>query len=159
MAVALARSGCDLLVCETFPSADEATVAVEEGARTGLPTWVALTAGPSADLLSPEQMERAARACVSAGASAVLVSCTPAARTDVYVERLARVGAPFGAYANAGGPEDALGWDAASEDAPERYAELARRWISAGATIVGSCCGTGPAHVAAVARALHAEIR
>ena len=31
-------------------------VAVEEAARTGCATWVALTAGPDADLLSPIEM-------------------------------------------------------------------------------------------------------
>src|SRR3712207_7093386 len=36
------------------------------------------------------------------GAAAVLVNCTPATRTLAYVERLASVGVPVGAYANAG---------------------------------------------------------
>lgn len=143
MAERLAASGCDLLVCETFPHGGEARVAVEEAVRTGIETWVALTAGPEAELMTPAAMGEAARACASAGARAVLVSCTAAERTLPYVEQLAKAGVPFGAYANAGIPAEAM--------TPERYAELARTWIAAGATIVGACCGTGPAHVAAVA--------
>jgi S-methylmethionine-dependent homocysteine/selenocysteine methylase len=150
LAEALRDARADLLVCETFPNAREACVAVEEAVRTGLPTWVSLTAGPLASpsdtpLLTPEAMERAAKDCVSAGASAVLVACTAASRTLPFVERIARAGAPFGAYANAG--ED---WDADPLEAAARYADRAADWIAAGATILGSCCGTRPAHVAAM---------
>lgn len=143
MARALADAGCDLIVCETFPHAGEARIAVEEAARTGLETWAALTAGPDASLMTPAAMEEGARACVDVGASAVLVCCTAAEATLAYVERLVRIGVPLGAYANAGIPADAM--------RPERYAELAREWMFSGATIVGACCGTGPRHVAAVA--------
>src|SRR5207248_4577361 len=102
MAIALRAAGFGSIVCETFPHAAEARVAVEEAVRTGLETWVALTAGPDGTLMSPEAMEQAARNCVSAGARAVLVCCTDARLTLPYVDRLARVGVPFGAYANAG---------------------------------------------------------
>jgi S-methylmethionine-dependent homocysteine/selenocysteine methylase len=144
-AMAEALAGADVILCETFPSGREACVAVEEAVRVGRPTWVSLTAGPDGSLMTPEAMEHAARACVRAGASAVLASCTGADRTLPYVERLARVGVPFGAYANAG---DDFG--AASDDAVQRYLEHAAAWIAAGATIVGSCCGTHPAHIAAM---------
>ncbi len=142
MAEALAASGCDQLVCETFPHAGEARIAVEEAVRTGLPVWAALTAGPDASLMTPAAMGDAARACADAGAEAVLVACTAAEATLRYVEAIARAGVPFGAYANAGIPAGAM--------TPERYAALARTWIAAGATIVGACCGTGPRHLAAL---------
>lgn len=150
IARALADEGVALLVCETFPHGGEAAVAVEEAAKTGLETWAALTAGPDGSLMTPEVMERAARDCVSAGARAVLVCCTGARVTLPYVDRLSRIGAPFGAYANAGDPADGLGWGASG--AAERYAELASAWASAGASIIGGCCGTSPAHVATLAR-------
>jgi S-methylmethionine-dependent homocysteine/selenocysteine methylase len=31
---------------------------------------------------------------------------------------------------------------------PERYAGHAAEWLAAGATVVGGCCGTRPAHIA-----------
>lgn len=144
MATALAEAGCDLLICETFPHAGEARIAVEEGVATGTETWAALTAGADAALMTPDEMATGARSCVEAGARAVLVSCTSAERTLAYVESLsaAELGVPIGAYANAGIPADAM--------TPERYAELASAWIAAGATIVGACCGTRPAHVRAL---------
>jgi len=33
---------------------------------------------------------------------------------------------------------------------PADYAAAARGWVAAGATIVGGCCGTTPAHIAAL---------
>jgi S-methylmethionine-dependent homocysteine/selenocysteine methylase len=148
MASALASLGVDLLLCETFPAAVEAAVAVEAAAGTGVETWVALTAGPDGDLMTPAALAAAARACVDAGARAVLVNCLAARRTLVYVRELAAVGVPFGAYANAGGPEEGIGWDAAGDSrGAELYAKLAQSWLDAGATILGGCCGTGPSHI------------
>lgn len=145
LARALASAGADVLLCETFPNAREACVAVEEAARTGLETWVALTAGPDANLMTPRTMGEAARACVVSGAKVVLVNCTPPDRTLAYVEALAGAGAPFGAYANAG-RLDSSGYRLIDE-----YLQLARTWVAAGATFVGSCCGTSSRYIAEIA--------
>jgi S-methylmethionine-dependent homocysteine/selenocysteine methylase len=155
----LADEGVDLLLCETFPNAIEAVVAVEEAARTGLETWVALTAGPLASLMTPAEMAHAARLCVEAGAHAVLVGCTPALRTLPFVERLAEIGVPTGAYANAGREDDAIGWSADPNEGARTYASLALGWVAAGASIVGGCCGTRPEHVAELARRLQRTSR
>jgi len=141
--------GCDLLLVETFPHPDEALAAVEAALATGTETWLALTAGPDADLLTPREMRQCAKEAVRMGVSAISVNCTPAVHTLRFVERLAGLGVPFGAYANAGHTHDGIGWHDDTEG-PERYVALARTWIDAGATIIGSCCGTGPAHVAAL---------
>jgi S-methylmethionine-dependent homocysteine/selenocysteine methylase len=154
MARALAAAGVDLILCETFPLVREALVAVEEAVATGLPVWAAFTAGPDATLLSAEEVARGAREAVLRGASAVLVNCTPADRTLAYVEAIADAGAPFGAYANAGHADDRVGFRALIEEprgAAARYATHAARWIECGATLVGSCCGTGPVHIEALA--------
>jgi S-methylmethionine-dependent homocysteine/selenocysteine methylase len=141
----LAGAGVDFLMCETFPSPREACVAAEACAKTGMETWVSLTAGPNGELMTPEALGAAARACVAAGASAVLVNCVAAALTAPYVEALAEAGVPFGAYANASR------WNEPPLD-PDAYAAHARAWLSRGATILGACCGTGPAHVARLAQ-------
>lgn len=149
MAQALAEAGCDLLLCETFPHVGEAVIAVEEAATTHCQTWVSFTAGPSADLLTPVAMAKAARQAVSAGAVAVLVNCTPAADTLRYLQAMADadLGVPLGAYANAGSPDDNIGWQNPTEANVANYLALAESWIEAGATLVGGCCGTGPAHI------------
>lgn len=151
----LAAAGVDLLLCETFPHVGEALVAVEEAVATGLPTWVALTAGPSADLLTPSAIAEGAREAIARGAEAVLVSCTPAREMLRFLEALAPLGVPFGAYANAGSAAEGVGWG--DPRGPERYAAYARTWIEASATLVGGCCGTSPAHVAAIAAMLDGD--
>lgn len=153
LAAALAGLGVDVLLCETFPLVREALVAVEEAVATGLETWVAFTAGPEASLLSPAEVAAGAREAAARGAAAVLVNCVPAAATLPYVRALREVGLPFGAYANAGAEGEGLGWGpAARADAAERYADQVAGWVEAGATLIGGCCGTGPAHIAALAR-------
>jgi len=154
LARVLASSGCDLLLCETFPHVGEALRAVEAGLGTGLEVWVSFTAGPGADLLTPRAMAEGADAAVGLGASAVLVNCVPVARTIEFVRALVdAVGGrvAVGAYANAGEPEERMGWRSAPDGAG-RYADAAESWVEAGATIVGGCCGTGPGHVGELAR-------
>lgn len=151
LALLLADAGVDLLLCETFPDVGECLLAVEEAVATGLPTWAAFTAGPGADLLTPDEVARGAVEAVGRGASAVLINCTPARATEPFVRALSGAGVPFGAYANSGPTADGIGWGPAAEG-PARYADLAASWIALGATIVGSCCGTGPAHVAELSR-------
>jgi S-methylmethionine-dependent homocysteine/selenocysteine methylase len=152
LARVLADAGVDLLLCETFPHVREGLAAVEAAVATGVETWASFTAGPHADLLTPGEVGRAAREAAERGARAVLVNCVPASRTLVYVEALADAGVPFGAYANAGAPGEGFGWQAGPEG-PARYLAAAQTWVAAGATLVGGCCGTGPAHVARLAAA------
>jgi S-methylmethionine-dependent homocysteine/selenocysteine methylase len=154
---ALAAAGVDLLICETFANPVEAVVAVEECVSTGLPTWIALTAGPDGRLLSPQAMGETAQACVRAGAEAVLVNCTPASVTHSYLQRIVELPVRVGAYANAGESAEGLGWGATPSDAALRYARLASGWLDQGALIVGGCCGTRPEHVAALAALVRAR--
>ncbi|TWT82715.1 Homocysteine S-methyltransferase [Planctomycetes bacterium CA13] len=152
MAIELASAGCDLVLCETFPHVGEAIVAVDESVKTGLETWVAFTAGPNADLLSPYEMAEGARCAVDAGAATVLVNCTSAAQTTPFVKSLAgaKLNVPIGAYANAGPAEDCLGFANVSEHGIKQYCDFALQWIELGATLIGGCCGTGPMHIRAI---------
>ncbi|HEY1696321.1 MAG TPA: homocysteine S-methyltransferase family protein [Polyangiaceae bacterium] len=145
LARVLAAAGVDLLLCETIPDETEVLVAVEEAARTGVETWVSLHP------MRPGTLRASARACVDAGARAVLVNCVAASRTLPLVEQLAGLGVPFGAYANAGEAAEGIGWDADPAAGARAYEALAEAWVAAGATLVGGCCGTGPAHVARLA--------
>ena len=152
-AMVLADAGCDVLLCETFPNVREGLIAVEEAVATGVETWVSFTAGPNANLLTPEEVRIGGVAAVQSGAKAVLVNCIPASKTERYVKRLSKLGVPYGAYANAGHADEGFGWRAGPSDA-KRYAEVAEGWLDEGATILGGCCGTGVAHVQELARRL-----
>lgn len=153
LAAALSGAGCDLLLCETFPHEGEALAALDAALATGLPAWLSLTPGYKADLLTPAQLAHAARLAARAGAAAVLVNCVATDRALAYVAALRDAvpsPTPVGVYANAGAAEATHGWQSAPID-PEAYADLAQAWADAGATILGACCGTGVAHIRALA--------
>ena len=154
MAQELAAGGCDLILCETFPNTDEVIVAVTAAVSTGLPVWLAMTAGPNADLLTPLQLVEGARRTIDVGAAAVLVNCTPATKTLPFVAALgdAKLSVPIGAYANAGHIDEKIGWRSPEQpgvqEAVRAYVHATESWADAGATILGGCCGTGPEHIA-----------
>jgi len=147
LAQVLAEAGVDILLAETFPHIEEGLAAATAGVQTGLPTWLSLTAGPEATLMTPAAMQVAAERAGQAGVSAVLVNCVAASQISPFVAALGEVGLPFGVYANAGHSHEGLGW---GHGDPERYADLAEHWAALGATIIGGCCGTGPEHIRAI---------
>lgn len=147
VARALAEAGCDVVLCETFAHEGEALVAAEEAVATGVPTWLSLTPGPFGALLSPEALGRIGRRVARTGIERLLVNCIAASQAAPYVEALAGAGLPFGVYANAGDRDERLGWEHTDRRAAEAYADLARRWLDAGATVIGGCCGTTPLHI------------
>ena len=61
--------------------------------------------------------------------------------------------APVGAYPNAG-YWTRPNWAFVDQVSPEVYLADARRWVEAGAGIVGGCCGVGVEHIRAVAEGL-----
>ena len=150
MAVCLASCGVDLLLCETFPHVDEGLAAAKAALETGLETWLAFTAGPDADLMTPAEMFQGAQTAVEMGVSAILVNCTPASQTHRFLQPLSGLGCPFGVYANAGHPTENLGWESSAELAANNYLDHASVWVEMGATIIGSCCGTNPATIRAL---------
>lgn len=137
---ALADAGCDLLIVETIAAADEGRAAVAAALETGLPVWAAVSLPPSGRLRTGETLYEFFR---TVRVSARLINCTP-------VEGIAE---PLdGAYANMGEIDPATGWPVTPALSPEEYAAHATRWLEQGATIVGGCCGTTPAHIAALAQ-------
>jgi homocysteine S-methyltransferase len=105
-------------------------------------------------LLSGESLRDAAQAALTAQPEALLVNCVPVAQaTSALVALRAATGnarVRLGVYANAGYVEEA-GWSMARGVTPEAYADAAMDWLSAGANIIGGCCGTSPDHIARLA--------
>jgi S-methylmethionine-dependent homocysteine/selenocysteine methylase len=151
---ALAEAGCDLLLVETVAAADEGLAAVAAAAATGAPVWVAAMATPKGTMLDGSDLKEFFLRAADAGAEAVLVNCTPPDGVDLALSSAASAGVPFGAYAHLGAVDPAVPWGNAPDLTPEQYADRAARWIEQGATILGGCCGTTPAHIAALAARL-----
>lgn len=149
-AARLVRHGVDRVLVETFAHVGEALAATEAAAATGVPVWTALSPGPFGALLTPEALHDAVPRVRDAGAEVVLVNCLPARRATPWVEALADAGGRWGVYANAGDPDDGLTYG--TPGSGEAYGRLAAAWAARGAEILGGCCGTGPVHIAAIAK-------
>lgn len=152
----------DLLLCETMSSADEARAAAVAATQTGKPVWVSWTLHEdrSGRLRSGETLEDALKALAELPVSGVLANCCAPESITRAVPWLAHAGLGYvGGYANTFQPipED---WDLTGDKSsdgslglrtdldPERYAAHAEDWLEAGATVIGGCCGTRPAHIA-----------
>lgn len=172
MARDLAAAGCDWLLIETMNTSREAVIAAQCAAATGLPFCVSFVVGPNgrppdqptveADdvaaplrLLSGEPIASAVAAVSNLKPTAIMVNCVPL----TYIERAlselrAASPSPIGLYANVGHADDTIGWTLTDDVQPAAYARHAQHWIEQGAAIIGGCCGTSPAHIAAIRQQL-----
>jgi 5-methyltetrahydrofolate--homocysteine methyltransferase len=100
--------------------------------------------------------ERCARGLADAGADAIGANCgdlDPRQMGGVIALLRAATDLPIAAQPNAGRPR-LIGDKTVFDMEPEPFAEGIAECIRAGATIVGGCCGTTPAHIEAVRRRL-----
>jgi len=152
---ALAEGGVDFFQLETFSSLPQLMAAVRAACSTGLPVCASmafLEGGRSSDGVT---VERFCAAMEQAGADLVGANCGagPLELLKV-VQRLSAVtDKPIAAYANSGFPEY-RGGRYIYRATPDYLATMAEEMVAAGAGLVGGCCGTTPAHIAAIARVL-----
>jgi len=155
LASQLVEAGVDALVLETFPCAGEALAAARAAARCAIPFGASFVTRLDGALLSGDSLEDAVAAVADLGASFVGVNCVPPGHVDAGLGLLLPWGRlPIAVYANLGRAQEGQDWSGSAFLEPESYAALALRWAERGASIVGSCCGSTPAHTAAISRAL-----
>jgi S-methylmethionine-dependent homocysteine/selenocysteine methylase len=160
----------DLLLCETMSSIDEGRAAAGAATRTGKPVWVCWTLHEdrSGRLRSEEDIDDAAKALADLPVSGALANCCAPESITKALPQLAQTGLKyFGGYANTFQPipedwdlkggkntDGSLGLRADLD--PESYAAHASEWLKAGATVIGGCCGTRPAHIARLKELINA---
>lgn len=148
--------GVDLFMLETFHSMVELRLAVQAiRAITTLPIVAQLTtdvAGQTSDGIGPEMF---APVLVDDGADVIGVNCSEGPVTMLEIIERLGVGteAPLAAQPNAGRPREVEG-RTLYLSSPEFVASYARRFVSAGAKLVGGCCGTTPDHIRAIKAAV-----
>ncbi len=154
---ALLEGGVDLVVIETMPSLAEALAALGVARRLcDLPAIAMLNFTAGLTTVSGESLLDGARALTAAGADLVGVNCGvgPQAALDIMQQLAGHPElAPLAVKPNAGMPRVA-GGDLVYPSTPEYLADFALRAKDLGAAFVGGCCGTTPAHVAAMRAAL-----
>jgi homocysteine S-methyltransferase len=155
---ALAEGGVDLLVLETMMSLDEAEQAIAAAREVApdLPVIALMTVDEEANCLDGSTPEQAAHRLTEAGANAIGCNCSVGPATVLTaIERMRpETKLPLVAMPNAGMPRNVEGRNIYMTS-PDYLARFARKAIKAGATWVGGCCGTTPAHI----RAMRSEIR
>jgi len=157
-AAALVEGGVDGLVVETMTELAEARAAVRAAKTAGVPVVGCMTYDSGKDRSSSMMgvtPEQAAEALIEAGAD--MVGCNCGIGIDNYIVVAGKLRAatdkPIWVKANAGLPE-------IEEDKvvyrmkPEEFADKVKLLIEAGANIVGGCCGTSPAFIAAIRKVL-----
>lgn len=149
MSEQLAAAGADLILVETHPTLREALAATRAALSTGLPVVTSFVCSREGRLLSGESLAEAAAQVARLPIAAVCVNCVVADAVQAALEVLAQAshGVPIGAYANVGYRDPERGWVNSASVDPVVYREQARGWLKAGARLIGSCCGTTPAHI------------
>lgn len=166
----------DLWLGETLSCIAEARAAAKAIQGIDLPLWISYTLRDelpdqldSPVLRSGEPVADAVQAAIDAGAQSVLFNCSmpeamePAIRQALQVVERSGRDIPVGVYANAFTAEDE---GAANEVLsgirkdldPEGYGTWVDRWLAAGATIIGGCCGIDAPHIAALKSHLDRQV-
>ena len=153
---ALLSGGVDLLLLETFYDADDAEAAVRIARRlTDKPLICQLSV--EADGAAPDgrSLDDAFARLADAGADIVGLNCHSGPYGIIRsLEKLRRRGElPLSIFPNAGLPAYVDG-TFSYPAGPDYFGENALTLAKLGARIVGGCCGTTPAHIEAVAKAL-----
>ncbi|MFL5768592.1 MAG: bifunctional homocysteine S-methyltransferase/methylenetetrahydrofolate reductase, partial [Chloroflexota bacterium] len=163
---ALLEGGVDLLVLETFVDLRHLLIAADEARRAtaDLPIVAQLTFGEELELADGSTPAAAAAALMrEAPVDVVGVNC--GAGPQACLEALERFGpvqtdgdgpAPGRSILpNAGLPQRIEGQFVYAAG-PDYFGAMVTRMLAGGASIVGGCCGTTPAHIAAMRVALDA---
>ena len=155
----LREAGVDLLLLQTFTSLAEATLAVRTAREVApeLPVIAEVSFGPDFKTSDGHGAQEAAAALRYAGADVVGANCgegPPAVlRLVREMAELRSPGLHLIAQPSAGRPTLVQRRVVYQADA-QYMADYARRYVEAGAAIVGGCCGTSPRHIGAMKRAL-----
>jgi methionine synthase / methylenetetrahydrofolate reductase (NADH) len=158
-AAVLDGRGADLFMVETFYDLDELVDAIEAvRSVSALPIVALLTFDESAETLSGVTAAEAAErirqldvAAVGANHGAGLLAALAA------LERMGKDDTPLAALPNVGLASLAGGRVIYPHATPEYFAEFAAHARDLGAKVIGGCCGTTPAEIAAIRSALEEE--
>ncbi len=154
IAVAGAAAGADLAVIETMTDlyeAKAALLAVKE--NTALPVFVTMSFEESGRTFTGCTVASMARTLEGLGADAIGLNCSlgPDLLAPLLRELCENTRLPVIAKPNAGLPDPVTGL---YDMGPEAFAAALAPCLDAGVTIFGGCCGTSPAYIEALCKAL-----
>ena len=153
----LAESGVDLLILETFGYLEEihqAILAAKE-VSPSLPIVAQVTIDEDGNCLDGSDPDTFVPKLEEWGADVIGCNCSvgPVAMLDAMERVRAATSLPIAAQPNAGIPRSVEGRNIYL-CSPEYMASYARKFVAAGAKLVGGCCGTTPEHIRVMKSAL-----
>lgn len=160
--LALEKGGANAVCIETMSAIDEAVAAIKAAKEnTNLEVIATFTFEKTAKgeyrTMMGATPQQAAIASIEAGADIVGTNCGNGIDRMVDIVREIKAAQPEAfvlIHANAGLPTNVDGVDI-FPDTPEKMANLTKDVISAGANIIGGCCGTTPEHIKAIKQAVN----
>jgi homocysteine S-methyltransferase len=154
---ALIAGGVDAIAFETMSDVREVGVAVEAlRALSALPVIAMMTFTRDDRTLLGDDAGTVARGLHEMGVEIIGVNCSGGPAPALRLLNLMRQAVPAAHVAvkpNAGWPEQ-VGGRIMYPATPDYFAQYALAFAAAGAVVIGGCCGTTPAHVAAMHGAL-----
>ncbi len=157
----LLEGGVDLFLLETLPSLDQAKAALQavRGLGADPPVVVSLTFNEEGTTLYGDTPEAVVRALEEWDVPVIGANCSQGPQHMLQtVERLAASAkkAKLSAMPNAGAPSLVDG-RYVYLCTPEYMASYGRRFLAAGVSFVGGCCGTTPAHIKNLVRSVRMQ--
>jgi homocysteine S-methyltransferase len=154
---ALAKAGVDLLILETFGYVGELHQAIlaTRDVAPGLPVIAQVTIDEDGNALDGSTPESYGKRLEEYAPEVLGINCSvgPAPMLDAVEQLRQFTTLPMSAQPNAGSPRNVEGRNIYL-CSPEYMAEYARRFVDAGVTVIGGCCGTTPEHIRAMKSAL-----
>jgi homocysteine S-methyltransferase len=160
LAELLADTGVDVLALEMLEDTTHAVLACEAARDVGLPLWLGVSCRYRAESLvafdfPDTPLAAVLDAVLPFAPDLVAVMHSPLGAIEPALAALrARFPGPLAASPEIGDGTPGR----APLLQPTALAAAARGWVAAGASWVGGCCGTTPAHIAAVAQRLGIEL-
>ena len=154
---ALYNAGVDLLILETISDLNEISEGIKAAkAICDLPIIASMTFTRDDRTLLGDTPEQVVDTLMSCGADVIGVNCSGGPVQILRILGKMRLAAPkarFSAMPNAGFPEQ-IGSRIMYPASPEYFGEYTLALRSAGAGVIGGCCGTTPDHIVEMRRSL-----
>jgi len=150
---ALIEAGAQILFFETFMNLEEMEIAMRAKPESDCTVVSLFACEPEARLQSGVLLIDAFDRVRELGAHVVGANCLNGPHAMVQLFEKLPAGEPLAAYANAGYPRYTEG-RYVYPTAPDYFAATAREMVAQGAGLIGGCCGTTPAHIAAMSKAV-----
>jgi methionine synthase I (cobalamin-dependent)/5,10-methylenetetrahydrofolate reductase len=154
-AEAILEATVDVLFLETFVDFDEIQIALNAVRKldSKIPVICSMVCSEEGRLPSSLPIVQAFRELIRLGATVVGINCVTGPHAMVNILRRVPIEFPISAFPNAGYPRYQDGrflYNAA----PDYFADKAKEFVAQGASLIGGCCGVGPEHIRAMAKAI-----